>query len=66
MKCTEQYRRGSGVLNTWSTTAVIAIATFLMIIAPTVAAQTYNVIYSFSGCGDGYYPTSTQSRIYRQ
>ncbi len=39
---------------------IIAVAVLSIIFAAsTVQAQTYNVIYNFSGCADGYSPTST-------
>jgi len=37
----------------------MTMAILLMVIATPVAAQTYHVIYNFSGCGDGCYPSST-------
>ena len=37
----------------------ITMATLFVLVAIPLAAQTYDVIYNFSGCGDGYYPSGT-------
>lgn len=43
----------------WSTLGAIAIALVMIVVATQVEAQTYNVIYSFSGCADGNTPLGT-------
>jgi uncharacterized repeat protein (TIGR03803 family) len=43
----------------WRAGAVVGPVLFLIVAAQTTQAQTYNVIYNFSGCSDGYSPTST-------
>ncbi|MGC2111633.1 MAG: choice-of-anchor tandem repeat GloVer-containing protein [Candidatus Korobacteraceae bacterium] len=55
----QRIRRMIGGIDLWSTMIAVAIAILMIVVATQVEAQTYNVIYSFSGCADGNTPTGT-------
>jgi uncharacterized repeat protein (TIGR03803 family) len=54
-----QARNHHGRIDLWMTIAALAVAILMIVAATQVQAQTYNVIYTFSGCADGNTPTST-------
>ncbi|MGA2370464.1 MAG: choice-of-anchor tandem repeat GloVer-containing protein [Candidatus Korobacteraceae bacterium] len=56
MSHSEQSRKWTVSLDLWATVAAIAVATLLIVIATQAQAQTFSVLHTFTGGGDGANP----------